>query len=280
MRPETTGIVPGASAWPADPGQARERRHARDRLDVRLLGGVSAVWRGSAVQPTSRGSTALLAVIALQRLPRSRETIAVDLWPEAGAATSATWLRQALWQLRRAFAGAGADPDRLLEVDADRIGLGPDVELDLDTTRFEALLSARPPRPEEALALYHGELAEGLSHDCFVRDRERLTDLYEDALADVGARCLLEGDLECARGAALRLVHRDPLREEAHATLIEVYGRTGSRSQVSRQYRRLTRILARELGVEPLAETEQSYRAAMRTTSDRSAARATARGLS
>jgi DNA-binding SARP family transcriptional activator len=76
--------------------------------------------------------------------------------------------------------------------------------------------------------------------------------------------------MEGAREAALRLLERDPLREEAHAALIEVYGRTGSRSQVSRQYRRVRSILARELGVNPLPETESTYRRALTSTVRRS----------
>jgi DNA-binding SARP family transcriptional activator len=239
------------------------------RLGIQLLGEVSADWNGTIVRPPSRGSMGLLALVATQRRPRTREEITADLWPD-GSPNSAAWLRQALWQLRRAFGAAGANPDAIIESDAERIGLGAGLVLDLDVTRFEALLATAQPDLEGALALYHGEFTEGLDLECFARDRERLADLYEDALAQLGMRCLRDGDIGCARTAALGLMQRDPLREEAHATLIEVYGRTGTRSQVVRQYRRLERLLRQELGVEPLAETQESFRAAMRCASERS----------
>ena len=84
-------------------------------------------------------------------------------------------------------------------------------------------------------------IAEGLGHDCFAAERERLSDLFEDALSDVGEERLRQGDLAGARRAAEELLARDPLREEAHALLISIHGLIGSRSQVVRQYRRLCR---------------------------------------
>jgi DNA-binding SARP family transcriptional activator len=52
--------------------------------------------------------------------------------------------------------------------------------------------------------------------------------------------------------------------------LIDLYGRAGSRSQVIRQYRRLRAILESELNVEPLEETEDAYRVAIRRATERS----------
>ena len=143
----------------------------------------------------------------------------------------------------------------MIWADADRLGLRTDLAFDLDVVRFQSLLDARPPNLAAALALYHGELAEDLDLDCFAVDRQRLADVYEDALVRLAHRCLEDDDLACARTASLQLIARDPLREEAHAALIEVFGRSGSRDQVVRQYRRLVRLLDRELGIEPLAET-------------------------
>ena len=96
---------------------------------------------------------------------------------------------------------------------------------------------------EAAVELYHGDLLEGLGHDCFAAERERLSDRFEDALAIVAERRLADGDVAGAQAAADRLLERDPLREEAHAVLIAVHGLIGSRSQVVRQYRRLHDVL-------------------------------------
>ena len=141
---------------------------------------------------------------------------------------------------------------------------------------FEACTGDLPAHAEEAVALYAGDLAEGLGHDCFAAERERLADWYEDALAIVAQQRLADGDEDGARVAAERLIARDPLREEAHEVLIAVHGVTGTRSQVVRQYRRLCEVLDRELDEVPLPETDATYRTALARTIARSRARAAA----
>lgn len=247
-------------------------------LKVRLLGRMSVHVGEHPVRISGRQSQALLALLVLRPRNRTREAIATDLWPEAATGSTGS-LRQALWLVRSAFASTGIDPDRIIESDADSIGLRSEVCLEHDAAEFERLVRCRPARPEEALPVYRGELAEGFSHECFARDRERLADLYEDALAMAAESRLVRGDLDGARAAALELLGRDPLREEAHQTLIRVYGASGSRSQVLRQFRRLEALLAGEIGEAPLPETIETYRAAMTAVVLRSRRRVAASGF-
>jgi DNA-binding SARP family transcriptional activator len=243
-------------------------------IEVRLLGRVEVWVAGRELRLAGRQPQALLALLALRPRPRLRDAIAADLWPEAESPPSGA-LRQALWLVRSALSGAGIDPSTVLEIDQDAIGLRADSSIDLDAGRFEAALLDRPPRPEDALAEYRGDLCEGLGHECFARERERLSDAYEDALALVAERHLRNRDHDAARSVASRLLARDPLREEAHAVLIHIFGAIGSRSQVHRQYRRLCEVLEQDLGVDPLPETEAAYRAALAATVQRSSVRIT-----
>ena len=165
-------------------------------------------------------------------------------------------------------------PADVLDIDTDTVGIRIDACIDLDVTAFEACLENDGCSAESAIELYHGDLLEGLGHECFAAERERLSDRFEDALAIVAERRLADGDAVGARAAADRLLERDPLREEAHAVLIGVHGLIGSRSQVIRQYRRLTGVLARELGERPLPDTEAIYRLALDRTMRRSMERA------
>ena len=247
---------------------------SRPRIDVRLLGRIEVTVRGTPVRLAGRQAQACFALLAHDARPRSRDFIAAHLWPDVE--TSSASLRQALWLVRSGFAAAGVDPDTVLEVELDTIALRQDAPLRLDTASFEALLAARPADPEGAIRVYGGDLAEGLGHECFAAERERLSDLYEDALALVAQRRLAVGDPAGARAAAERLLARDVLREEAHAVLIAVYGMTGTRSQVVRQYRRLREILLRELDVDPLPETEAAYRGALARSVEDSRRRAAA----
>ena len=251
--------------------------HARalSGLDVTLLGRFSIRSAdGREVRLVGRHAQALFTLLALTCRPRTREAIATDLWPEAlGAATGP--LRQALYQLRTALGSAGVEIDAVLEADSETLGMRPEALRSLDLARFEGCTDDSTCAPETAVDLYGGDLAEGLGHDCFAAERERLADRFEDALAVVARKRLVAGDVDGARIAAERLIGRDPLREEAHEVLIAVHGRTGTRSQVVRQYRRLCEVLARELAEVPLPETDATYRLALARTIARSRQRAT-----
>lgn len=236
------------------------------RLDMRAPS-------GRHIRLPGRHAQALFALLVLARRPRSREAIAADLWPDADGASAGS-LRQALWLVRQGLAEAGVETGMVLDIEADTVGIRLEARIDLDVTAFEACLLHDACSAEIAIELYHGDLLEGLGHDCFAAERERLSDRDEDALAIVAEWRLASGDPHRARAAADRLLERDPLREEAHAVLIAVYGEIGSRSQVVRQYRRLREVLHRELGEMPLPDTEAVYRQALDRTMRRALERA------
>jgi DNA-binding SARP family transcriptional activator len=241
-------------------------------LRVRLLGRVEIDACGAPVRLAGRHAQALVALLVLRPRPRLRDAIAADLWPDFDG-PSASSLRQALWLVRNGLAAAGIDPESVLEAGQDTLGLRRDAVVELDASAFERLVEEGPEGAGRALALYRGDLAEGLGHECFAADRERLSDLYEDALASLADTRLAAGDVAGAKAAANVLLARDPLREEAHGVLIAAYGMTGTRSQVIRQYRRLCGVLRTELAVAPLPETQATYQAALARTVDRSADR-------
>jgi DNA-binding SARP family transcriptional activator len=243
-------------------------------LTIRLFGRLDVCADTSPVRIAGRHAQALIALLALRPRPRLRDSLGADLWPESNG-PSAGQLRQALWLLRSSFATAGIAPDDWLDADQDSLGIRADARLNLDTETFERLAtSGLDGDDERAIRVYRGDLLESLGHECFAAERERLSDMYEDLLARVAEARLARADLDGARQAATELLERDPLREEAHAALISVYGRTGTRSQVVRQYRRVCTILRNELAVAPLPETDAAYRAALARAATRSAARA------
>ncbi len=235
----------------------------RSALDVTLLGRFAVrATDGTEVRLVGRHAQALFTLLALTRRPRTREAIATDLWPESAQAATGP-LRQALYQLRGALTNAGFDVNTVLEGDAETLGLRREAISSVDVDLFERCTDPPTSDPGRAVELYGGALAEGLDHDCFSAERERLSDRYEDALAGLARHCLDTGDLHGARLAAERLIARDAMREEAHGVLIAVHGLTGSRSLVVRQYRRLCEVLVRELDEAPLPETDATYRLAI-----------------
>jgi len=243
-------------------------------LDIKLLGRFDLrTTDGREIRLVGRHAQALFTILAITRRPRTREAIATDLWPES-VVTATGPLRQALYQLRGAFSTAGVPIEGVLAADIETLGLRPEAIHSLDIEAFETCTDDPACGAEPAVAIYGGDLAEGLGHDCFAAERERLADRFEDSLAICAEQRFAAGDIDGARLAAERLIARDPLREEAHEVMIAVHGLTGSRSQVMRQYRRVRDVLARELDVLPLPETDATYRLALARTVARSIDRA------
>ncbi len=252
--------------------------HPTSTLTIRLLGRLEVRAGSTPIRVGGRHAQALIGLLAMRPRLRLRDTIAAELWPDADGPSAAS-LRQALWLIRSAFTTAGLVADDWIEADQDSLGIRRDVHLDLDIDLFDRLATGTSTEDAaNAIALYSGDLVEGLGHECFAAERERLSDVYEDLLAVVAEGRLDDGDLTGARWAASELLARDPLREEAHAVLIALYGRSGSRSQIVRQYRRLCQILRSELSVAPLPETEAIYQAALSRVTSRSHERVAALG--
>src|SRR5436190_16692990 len=95
---------------------------ARSTLVIRLLGRLDVLADDVPVRIGGRHAQALIALLALRPRPRLRDTLAAELWPEAGT-PSAGSLRQALWLIRSSLTAAGLDADGWLEADQDTIGI-------------------------------------------------------------------------------------------------------------------------------------------------------------
>src|SRR4029078_9990895 len=94
-------------------------------LALRLLGRLEIVACGQPVRLAGRHAQALAALLALRPRPPLRDAIAADLSPDFDG-PSASSLRQALWLVRTGISAAGVEPDAVLEVGQDTLGLRPE----------------------------------------------------------------------------------------------------------------------------------------------------------
>jgi predicted ATPase len=90
---------------------------------------------------------------------------------------------------------------------------------------------------------------------------EQLRRTFSRVLEQLIGQYRSQGQWAEAVGQARRWLALDPLREEAHRTLMSLLAWSGDRSQALRQYRECVRILDEELGVAPLPETTDLYHA-------------------
>ncbi len=249
---------------------------AQDGLRLRLLGPPEVEHPGGPVETDTRKATALLAYLAVTGRAHRRESIAALLWPDYEPERGRAVLRRTLSTLRRALGGGW------LEAGREAVGLERD-GLWVDLDRFRELLSESAeghghPAAEvcvrcveplgEAVGLYRDRFMAGFSlRDSFafedwqsleagVLERE-----FSGALDRLARAHTSAGELERAIGCLERRLALEPLHEPAHRELMRLLAWSGRRATALDHYRECVRLLGRDLGVRPLEETTEVYRA-------------------
>ena len=212
-----------------------------------------------AVSFDTRKSVALLALLAVSRAPRSRVGVAAMLWPDSDESRARSSLRRTLSVTAARVGGA-------LEVSRATVRLHESgVWCDLwEVHRLCALDDAGALA--EAVSLHRDDFLAGFSARAgaeFDHWQEVVAEEERQRLSVTLAR-LVEltagrGELDAARAYCRRWLALDELHEPAQRALMRVLALSGQRAAAVAQYRSCVRMLERELGVEPLAETTALY---------------------
>src|SRR5262249_20331082 len=192
-----------------------------------------------------------------------RAKLAGLLWEDSDEPRARESLRQALKLVRQALSPGGAGS---LIAQGDAVLFEP-AALSVDIIDFQRLLADRgPAQLELAAELYRGQLLEGFDlgapeFESWLRtERQRLNEKALAALEKLLAYHVANNALESAITVATRLLALDPLRESAHRSLMELYGKQGRYAAALRQFRICAETLKKELGVGPDAVTVAVYR--------------------
>jgi DNA-binding SARP family transcriptional activator len=222
-------------------------------LRVWLLGVLRLEIDGVQVAPpSSRRARLLLAMLALERRPHSRETLAAWLWPGGLDASARASLRTALAQLRAAL---GPDAGRFLNATRERVALAGAVDVWTDVGEFDRLLGEG--RVQAALGLWSAELLTGLEVDWVYERRDELRQRLSDALGRAAGEAETGGDLATALLLTRRQIGLDPLAEEPQRDLIRRLESVGDRAAALISYDRFSQRLREQLGTVPSAATRE-----------------------
>ncbi|MBI2958127.1 MAG: GAF domain-containing protein [Chloroflexi bacterium] len=245
-------------------------------LDIRCLGDFRIYKRGMllAMPDFKRRSAAgvLKILVAHRGKPVHGHVLMECLWPEGDPARSRSKLWVAIHSLRLAMEDpTGESPQVILtdggayrfntsisyrtDVDALLTGLsrGEGCEVSGDINGALAIYQA-------AVKEYGGDFLEDDPYcDWCAAQREYCREVYLSLLKRLGRIHEARKSFEQAAFCYRQILEKDPLREEAHRQLMSCLWAAGRRDEALRQFQECRRILAQELDIEPLAETQALY---------------------
>jgi DNA-binding SARP family transcriptional activator len=237
-------------------------------LDIRLFGALRVGRDGRALErlPGKRVKDLLAYLLLTRETIHSRDQLAGIFWGDQEDSRARHCLNTALWRLRQAL-GDGEDGRAWLLVDAHSIGFNPASDVRIDVADFEQRINLAERVAQqspsqyaallhEATALYTADLLVDCYDDWCLLERERLQRIYQRALQALATHHAAHGEHGRAIELGHRILGRDPLREDVHRDLIHQYLAARQPSEALQQYRACEDILRRELGIEPMPETQ------------------------
>jgi DNA-binding SARP family transcriptional activator len=243
-------------------------------LKVKLFGTGQVRYRDQILTgfPSQQPCLLLCYLLINRHRLHHRERLAAMFWGDYPSASSRKYLRNALWRLRNALQSINAPVDEYLAIDDDSVGFRDSSQYRLDVEDFELaiarcqdlegsqLTAEKAACLEGAIALYVGDLLEGIYEDWCLYDRERLRLLYLNSLSKLMAFHEHHGTYECGLAYGKRILARDPTREKIHRQVMRLYWLLGEPSEALVQYKCCTQILREELGIPPTERTKRLHR--------------------
>ena len=244
------------------------------KLQIFTLGRFKLVakGRGIAIEKWDRKQAVILLKFLVAHLgrPVHREILSDLLWPEIEEKRAWKRLKVTIHFLRQQLRAAGIK-DEVVET-AGKTYLLKREAVWVDSVAFErcvaegVVLKRRQQweqalhNYEEAQHLYRSVyMEEDIYADWCATEREQLHEMYLEMLAGMADCHAANGHYAEAVLVCRTALIRDPCRESFHRTLMEYLVQLGRGDWAIDQYHRCCRLLADELGVDPMRETQNLY---------------------
>jgi len=203
--------------------------------------------------------------------PVHRETLIEFFWPEIDEDRGWKRLKVTIHFLRQQLRAAGIH-ENIVET-VDKTYLLRREAVWVDSVAFERCVTEGVTLQrrqqwdkalhhyEEAQHLYRGDyMGEDIYADWCAVEREHLHEIYLEMLTGMADCHAANGHYAEAVQVCRTALVRDPCRENFHRTIMEYLVRLGRADWAMDQYHRCCRLLADELEVEPMHETQRLYR--------------------
>jgi len=245
-------------------------------LCIQLLGTPQIDFNNRVISLDRRKALALLAYLAVNGQPHTREALAARFWADYDQSSAFAYLRRELYTLNSTLGEGWIIAER------DTVQLSQREEVWIDVADFRAELTrthTHPHPPAEvcehciaplnaAVELYRGDFLAGFTlRDCPEFDdwqayiTDQLKQQVINTLEKLAAWHGSQGAFQIGINYAQRLLSLDPLHEPAHRQLMRLYAEGGYRTAALRQYEECARLLHNELATQPEPETEALHHA-------------------
>jgi ATP/maltotriose-dependent transcriptional regulator MalT/DNA-binding SARP family transcriptional activator len=254
---------------------AQERRATATAPDMLPAVRAFAFGRGSVLvgerqvsdlEWRSEKSKEMFFFLLSKREAVGKEEIFAALWPDLPESKCNSNFHSSLYRLRRALfhecvvreadGGYALNPKGVFVSDVDEFNRAM---LEAEVAKEEA---ARAAKLEEAVGLYKGGFLSSTYSEWAEPARRELEDRYIEALNELGARKLREGQLEEALTLFKALEGVDAYSEPATYGIMRCHVSMNDGASAQRQYRRFRQLLRDELEEEPSERLTELYREA------------------
>ncbi|MBA3320569.1 MAG: hypothetical protein H0T45_03865 [Pyrinomonadaceae bacterium] len=249
-------------------------------LTIRMLGPVE-IFRDPA-RPlaadawTTKRARDILCFIASRRHRRaSKDTIIDTFWGEADFDAVEKNFHPTVSHIRKALnSKQPIKQNFLLYRDGDYL-LNQEYSYSIDTEEFDHLVTtAEAARRagkqdeyinlyEQAVALYRGNFMQGCYDEWAEEQRAYYREQYLRMLEMLAKVAVKATDWPRVLQLGQEILKDDAFREDVHCMIMQAHAALGNRVAVKDQYESLRRLLRKELGVEPAAETHKVLRQLM-----------------
>ena len=222
---------------------------------------------------TTRRARDILCFIASRRHHRTPKDAIIDtFWGEADLEIVEKNFHPTVSHIRKALNSNQPLKQNFLVYRDGDYQLNPEFSYRIETEEFERLISdgetARRGRNfdrsidcyEQAVALYRGEFMQGSYEPWVEEQRTYYREQYLRILESLAGVAEKKEEWTRSMDLAQRILREDPFREDIHCMVMRAQAALGNRMAVKEQYETLSKLLQKELGVEPAMQTQKTYR--------------------
>jgi DNA-binding SARP family transcriptional activator/predicted ATPase len=230
-------------------------------LKIHLLGQFKLLAGDQEIELPSRPAQSLFAYLVLNAgVTHRREKLASLIWPEANKNNARSYLRQALWRMRKALENGSLNWSDYLHITDIDVSFNDQSDYWLDADQL--LAAAKSDSVDEmiqGLDLYRGELLPGFYEEWVILERERMQSAYHQKTNLLLDNLVQNAQWDEALKWAEQWIRLGYSPEPAFRALMLAYAGLGDQTMVSATYQRCREALDRELGLDPSPETKRLY---------------------